>query len=207
MEGRGAFCIPHTDRPWRLGATTLNVGDYNSLAPVLCIYCTKKWRRARFLRLPLSSVRDSDALLVPPLYPSAQLRRVRYVDRDRLAPAIHSAIQIAAATIRSLGERAPGPVVPPSDGLMWWEQMERGGAAVTLDDILGSLWHTTQHSVPSVGNAARLRSPCVPIPGGRPLRRLRVDTCVSGWSRRPWFGGGLAAPRYHPPDYYSCAAT
>lgn len=96
-------------------------------------------RVARFLGLPVSSVRDSGTVLAAPLYPAAQLRRVRDVDRDRLAPAIHSAIQIAAATVRSLRDPALEPAVLPPDGLRWREKIERGGA-VTLDSILGDLW-------------------------------------------------------------------
>jgi len=65
---------------------------------------------------------------------------VRDINRDRLAPAIHSAIQIAAATVRSLREPEPQPSVPPSDGLEWREKIERGGTAITLDDILSDLW-------------------------------------------------------------------
>ena len=104
-------------------------------------------RVARFLGLPLSSVRDSDTVLAPPSYSGAHLRRVRDVDYDRLAPAIHSAIQIAEATVRSLRETGSQPAVPPSDGLQWREKIERGGAAITLDDILGDLW---QRGIPVV---------------------------------------------------------
>lgn len=97
-------------------------------------------RVARFMGLSLSRVRDPDAILGSPIYPGAQLRRVRDIDHDRLAPAIHSAIQIAAAVVRSLREPAPQPVVSPPDGLEWREKIERGGVNITLDDILGDLW-------------------------------------------------------------------
>ena len=103
-------------------------------------------RVARFLGLPVSSVKDADTVLVPPLYPAAQLRRVRDVNRDRLAPAIHAAIQIGAATVRSLRDPAHHPAVPPPDGLRWREKIERGGA-VTLHNILGDLW---QRGIPIV---------------------------------------------------------
>lgn len=97
-------------------------------------------RVARFLGLPLSAVRDPGTALNPPAYPGAQLRRVRDLDRDRLAPAIHSAMRIAGAVARSLRDPARGPVVPPPDGLGWREQMKRNHAAVKLDDVLDDLW-------------------------------------------------------------------
>ena len=97
-------------------------------------------RVARFLGLPLAAVRDPETSLNPPAYPQALLRRVRDLDRDRLAPAIHSAMQIAGAVVRSLRAPAPNPVVPPTDGLAWREQIARERAIVTLDDILNDLW-------------------------------------------------------------------
>ena len=97
-------------------------------------------RVARFLGLPLAAVRDPKISLNPPEYPNAQLRRVRDIDRDRLAPAIHSAMQIAGAVVRSLRAPAPDPVVPPTDGLVWRKQIVREQATVTLDDVLNDLW-------------------------------------------------------------------
>ena len=97
-------------------------------------------RVARFLGLPLAAVRDPDTSLDPPAYPQAQLRRVRDLDRDRLAPAIHSAMQIAGAVVRSLRVPAPNPVVPPTDGLAWRKQIAGNLATVTLADILSDLW-------------------------------------------------------------------
>ncbi len=97
-------------------------------------------RVARFLGLPLSVVRDPGRSLAPPAYPDAHLRRVRDIDRDRLAPAIHSALRIAAALARSLREPTPFPEVPPPDGLAWRKQIEQARPAVSLDDILTDLW-------------------------------------------------------------------
>ncbi|MBI4469783.1 MAG: hypothetical protein HY650_10745 [Acidobacteria bacterium] len=97
-------------------------------------------RVARFLGASLAVVRDSSALLAPPRYPTAQLRRVRDVDRDRLGPAIHTAMRIAAAVVRSLRGPIPDPAVPPADGLRWREVIERSGPTVTLKDILADLW-------------------------------------------------------------------
>jgi len=98
-------------------------------------------RVARFLGLPLAAVKDANTVLAPPGYPGAQLRRVRDVDRDRLGPAIHSAMRIAAAVVRSLRDTAPDLAVPPADGLAWRELIERAGPAATLDDIVADLWN------------------------------------------------------------------
>lgn len=97
-------------------------------------------RVARFLGLPLAAVRNPESSLNPPKYPNAKLRRVRDIDRDRLAPAIHSAMQIAGAVVRSLRAPTPNPVVPPTNGLAWREQIVREQKTVTLDDILNDLW-------------------------------------------------------------------
>lgn len=104
-------------------------------------------RVARFLSLPLAAVRDSGTPLVPPSYSGAQLRRVRDVDRDRLGPAIHSAIQIAAAVVRSLRDTVPAPAMMHPDGISWRDQIRRDHTAVTLDDILTDLW---QRGIPVV---------------------------------------------------------
>src|SRR3954447_18408510 len=59
-------------------------------------------RVARFLGAPLDLVRDPDAKLSAPRYAGAQLRRVRDLARDRLASAIHAALQIAGAVVRNM---------------------------------------------------------------------------------------------------------
>ena len=97
-------------------------------------------RVARFLGLPLAVVRDASTALATPVYPNAQLRKVRNVDPERLGPAIHSALRIAAAVVRSLRDSVPDPVVPPPDGLAWRDQITRTGPAATLDEILEDLW-------------------------------------------------------------------
>ena len=97
-------------------------------------------RVARFLGVPLSTVRDPGTPLTPPSYSGAQLRRVRDIELDRLGPAIHSAIQIAAAVARSVRGTVPDPLNTPSDGLIWRKQIERDSLAVTLEDILNDLW-------------------------------------------------------------------
>lgn len=97
-------------------------------------------RVARFLSLPLSVVRDPAAPLTPPDFPGAQLRRVRDVDRDRLAPAILSALQIAAAVVRCLRAPEPPADLPPADGRTWRTELLAEPAVVKLDRLVGDLW-------------------------------------------------------------------
>jgi len=95
-------------------------------------------RVARFIGAPLGSVRDPAARLTAPLYEGAQLRRVRDINKDRLGPAIHAALQIGAAAIRNISER---PVLlPPSDPVVWREQIATSRAGIQLDDVLADLW-------------------------------------------------------------------
>jgi Zn-dependent peptidase ImmA (M78 family) len=97
-------------------------------------------RVARFLGVPLASVRDPDVALSAPDYLGAKLRRTRSLDSRRLMPAIHAALQIGAAVSRCLRD-SPEPIdVPPPEGLAWHEQLRGGPGAVTLDDILADLW-------------------------------------------------------------------
>lgn len=98
-------------------------------------------RIARFLNQPLRIIRDAHTPLVAPRYPQAQLRRVRDVDRDRLGPAIHSAMRIAGAVIRNLKSNVPEPDPPPADGLIWRRSISPDGRAVTLHDIVADLWN------------------------------------------------------------------
>lgn len=99
-------------------------------------------RIARFIGLPLAAVRDPDIALTPPAYAGAQLRRVRDLNRDRLGPAIHSAMQIAAAVVRSLKNNVPSTSLPPADGVAWREQVRGTKTTVNLDDILGGSWQS-----------------------------------------------------------------
>ena len=95
-------------------------------------------RVARFLGAPLEVVRDPNAALSAPTYAGAQLRRVRDLARDRLASAIHAALQIAGAVVRNM---ADVPVrLPPTDALVWRNQIGRKGAILQLGDVLADLW-------------------------------------------------------------------
>ena len=99
-------------------------------------------RVARFLSVPLAAVTDSNAALAPPAYSGAKLRRVRNIDQDRLAPAIHVGIQVASAVVRTLRQRAAQLTEPrlPEDGLTWRTEVAPSGAAPRLADLAGALW-------------------------------------------------------------------
>ena len=71
-------------------------------------------RIARFLGQPLRTVTAPTGTLAPPRYPNAQLRRARGMHRDRLAPAMHAAIRIAAAAVRNLRPTGPPPATAPN---------------------------------------------------------------------------------------------
>lgn len=95
-------------------------------------------RVARFLSMTVADVREHRAALSVPAYDRAQLRRVRDVDRDKLAPAIHAGLQVAGAVVRSL--RAPElPVAPPpADGGEWRRTL--AAPRVTLEVLVNDLW-------------------------------------------------------------------
>jgi hypothetical protein len=99
-------------------------------------------RTARFLGCSVSVVKDPGASLTARSYPRAQLRRVRDVNRDRLGPAIHTAIQVASAAVRNLRPGSPSLDTLPLDALQWRKQIARSsGRPPTLKDIAGDLWN------------------------------------------------------------------
>lgn len=104
-------------------------------------------RVARFLGVAVSALSDPSHPVQAPVYGGAQLRRVREVDRDKLAPAIHGAIQIASAVVRSLKATVPAPSVPPADGLAWRGMIAPTGGRIRLHDLLDDLW---QRGIPVV---------------------------------------------------------
>ena len=126
-------------------------------------------RVARFLEFPLSAIRDSNVSFAPPELTRARLRRVREVDSQRLAPAIHSAGRIADATVRSLREPSSDPKVPPLDGCEWRRQIAPSGVAVTLDQILGDLWSRGIPVVPLEIIPSPSFQAIVCVKGGRPV--------------------------------------
>ena len=98
-----------------------------------------EFRVARFLGSSLDAVSTPAMPLAPPMYPGAQLRRVRDISRDRLSAAIHVAIQVASATVRNLQD-APSPQALPTDGLAWRDTIQRPRTAMQLGDVLRDLW-------------------------------------------------------------------
>ena len=98
-------------------------------------------RVARFLGLSLGDVGNPAIELLPPLYPQAHLRQVRDIEADRLAPAIHTALQISAAVIRSMKEADISCSLPPANGFNWRAEIKPDRGAITLDEILSDLWH------------------------------------------------------------------
>ncbi|MCL5801668.1 MAG: hypothetical protein M1283_03975 [Gammaproteobacteria bacterium] len=97
-------------------------------------------RVARFLRRSIADVRDPSVELTAPTYSRAQLRRVRDIDRDRLGPAIHSALQVAGAVVRSLRSTDNPQAVVPEDAFTWRRQIIPAGRIKLGHEVLGDLW-------------------------------------------------------------------
>jgi hypothetical protein len=130
-------------------------------------------RVARFIGASLEVVRDPAATLATPTYEGAHLRRVRDIDRDRLRSAIHAALQIGAAVLRSMETMTLR--LPPKDPLAWRNEIKRGGAVLQLGDVLSDLW---ARGIPVV-HAATLPTPSfqglAAIVDGRPVIVLAHD--------------------------------
>jgi hypothetical protein len=97
-------------------------------------------RIARFLGLSLADVKNPDFSLTPTKYENAHLRRVRFIDEDRLAPAIHSALKIGAAVVRNLQNPESFQDAIPRAALTWRHQILKSQTKVTLDMLLEDLW-------------------------------------------------------------------
>jgi Zn-dependent peptidase ImmA (M78 family) len=96
-------------------------------------------RVARFLGAPLSVVGDPSAALAAPTCKGAQLRRVRDINRDRLGPSIHAALNIASAVVRS-SSLPPLLRLPPIDATAWRQEISRKARVVKLDDLVADAW-------------------------------------------------------------------
>ncbi len=97
-------------------------------------------RIARFLGLSLAEVKNPNFSLTPTKYENAHLRRLRFIDEDRLAPAIHSALKIGAAVVRNLRNPESFQDAIPSGALTWRHQILKNQTNVTLDMLLEDLW-------------------------------------------------------------------
>lgn len=98
-------------------------------------------RVARFLNVSLSAVRNPDVGLMPPSYRNAQLRSIRDISRDRLGPAILTAMRVAEAVIRNLRCSDSAQTSLTDDALEWRRLLTSGESKpVQLNDVLGDLW-------------------------------------------------------------------
>lgn len=97
-------------------------------------------RVARFLKRSVSDIRNTACGLNAPLIAGAQLRRVGNADRDQITPAIHSAMQVAGAVVRSLRDRGGIGPTGISDASAWRAELLENGGGVSLMDILSNLW-------------------------------------------------------------------
>ena len=97
-------------------------------------------RIARFIQAPLTLVQDPKMSLAPPPYVGAQLRRVRDISKDRLAPAIHAGLQIAAPVVRNMREPERAVHLPSVDAIEWRSSIVREGDRLLLTDVLRDLW-------------------------------------------------------------------
>lgn len=114
-----------------------------------------EFRVARFLGAPLALVRDANVPLISPKYPNAQLRQVRDIDRDRVGPAIHLALRVAAATLRNWRGGSAKLDLPPPDPLRWRGLLQQEAEVIRLRHVLPDLWrrgipviHLDKESVP-----------------------------------------------------------
>ena len=98
-------------------------------------------RVSRFLAVPLSTVTDPESAMEPKRFIKARGRSAKDAERERLAPAIHAAMQIAGAVVRNLRGPVPAPSLPPSDGLDWRREALALHGGSVLEDILADLWN------------------------------------------------------------------
>jgi len=97
-------------------------------------------RVARFLNRPISEVRDPSVSLGVPVKAGAVLRRIRPMEAERLGPAVHTALAVAAAIVRSLKDSDAVVRTLPQDPLSWRASIGRQGVALSLDAMLCDLW-------------------------------------------------------------------
>jgi Zn-dependent peptidase ImmA (M78 family) len=108
-------------------------------------------RVARFLGVRAEIIRNPDESIPVPHHPGAHLRRVRDVNLDRLAPAIHAAIRIATAATRHIKNDLRSVSVPPLNPLKWRECLSPGNNAVGLESLLVDLWARGIPVIPAYG--------------------------------------------------------
>lgn len=103
-------------------------------------------RVARFLGRSISEIQNPAVDITAPTFLHAQLRRVSGTDREKIRPAIHSAMRVAEAVVRSL--RQPAAIdVPPADARAWRKMLRKGNEPIALNALLTDLW---QRGIPVV---------------------------------------------------------
>lgn len=104
-------------------------------------------RIARFIGVPVVTLRDPGFVLSASRPAGTRLRKVSNVQEDRLAPAIHAAIQISGAVLRSL-KNSPPLRLPPSDAMAWRTALlTQGGPIIDLRMVVADLW---QRGIPVI---------------------------------------------------------
>jgi hypothetical protein len=126
-------------------------------------------RLARFLDAPLSLIQDPSQPLAAPTYAKARLRRVRGIEPERMAPAVHFALKVGEAVVRSMHSPAPGAGDLPTSATEWHQELGAKGNAVTLTDILADLWGRGVPVVPLGHIPAPSFQGMVGIVEGRPV--------------------------------------
>lgn len=94
---------------------------------------------ARFLGVPLDLVRDPSRVLKPRAFHGAQLRVTASHRRAGVYPAMHAAMAVAGAVLRSLRVRT-APVAVPPNPLEWRAALVDRGGSVGLRELVSDLW-------------------------------------------------------------------
>lgn len=97
-------------------------------------------RVARFLGRSIGDIRDSSKGFELPAIAGVKLRQQRKVDQEKLTPAIFSALQVAAAVVRSMKASETPVQHIPQGGLQWRQQLAQPGQPVRLVDVIRDLW-------------------------------------------------------------------
>lgn len=132
-------------------------------------------RVARFLDAPLASIIDDREPLPAPTYAGARLRHPANMLENRLEPAVHAGMQIAAAIVRNLKEPAREVRLPPRDPAEWRRSLGSPAEPPDLHNAVQDLWRRGV----AVGHVRTLPSPkfqgLACIIDGRPLILLGHD--------------------------------
>ena len=98
-----------------------------------------EFRIARFLGETVTTLRSPGTPLAL-AHVNARLRRVRSVDPTRLRPAIHAALRIAHAVVRSLREPSREVRVPPASAFVWQSELRGLVAEADVTALIPNLW-------------------------------------------------------------------